>query len=209
MEQTTNGQLIDGQQAEPNEALSSSVNFMIVRGWDNTVESLQRQAGLETLVLQMGFDLPTLAATLNRKLPEELKLEEIHDKSTGKKIEDVSTETIIVNDRPLDRLLVIAYPPAAKAIPSEMTKFKLGGEVMFITEGEAEITYAQRETGGSIARSDLKTERVGRGDLILSTDTPNNWTSVIGDTFTFIYFVGNPNGPQRYNDIPKENITVT
>lgn len=200
-------QEIDGQQAEPDETLNPGTNFLIIKNWDKTVVSLEHQVGLEVLTKRMGFDLQTLVTTLTGDFPENMKLEEVKNPA-GEKIEDVGTEIITVNDKPLDRLLVIAYPPAANPLPKEMTKFKSGGEVILITEGEAEITYAQGKINGSIARSDLKTEKVGKGDLIISTDTPNNWTKVLGDKFTFMYFVGNPNGPQKYGDIPKEKIPV-
>lgn len=195
------------QPVNKSETVSQGVNFMIVRHWDKTVESLRQQTGLEALVLQMGFDLPTLTATLNREFPQELKFEAVNN-SVGEKIEDVGTETITVNDRLLDRLQVIAYPSAANVTPTEMTKFKSGGEVILVTQGEAEITHAQMLDDGSIYRGNLISEKVEKGDLIVSTDTPNNWTKVVGDKFTFIYFVDNPNGPQKYGDIPKDKISV-
>lgn len=200
-------QELDGKQASEGETLNPGKNFLIIKDWDKTVESLQRQAGLETLVLKMGFDLPTLVATLNREFPKDIRLEEVNN-SAGEKTDDIGTETITVNGRPLDRQLGIAYPPAANPLPTEMTRFKYGGEVILVTGGGGEITYAQGKTGGSISRSDLKSEKVGKGDLILSTDAPNIWTKVLGDNFTFIYFVGNPNGPQKYSDIPKGKIPV-
>ena len=88
-----------------------------------------------------------------------------------------------------------------------MTQFKSGGEVILVTDGEAELTYADKISDGFIAKSDLRSVKVSRGDLIISTNTPNNWTK-IGDDFSFIYFVGNPDGYQRYADVPKEKIPV-
>lgn len=189
------------------ELLDPQVGFIIVKNWDITVTSLQQQAGLEALVVQMGFDLQTLVATLNREFPKDITLTEVNNPA-GEKIEDVGTETITVNDRPLDRLSVMAYPSAANANPEEMTRFKSGGEVILLVEGEAEITYAPRVRGEFIPKSDLKSARVKKGDLIISADTPNNWTRVYGDKFTFTYFVGNPDGPQRYGDIPKVKVPV-
>jgi len=183
------------------------VNFTIVKNWDRTITSLQQSEGIESLALQIGFGLPSLVQTLNLEFPNNLTPHAERD-ATGEKNEDILSETIVVNERPLERLLVTAYPPAAKSAHTEMTKFNSGGEVILITEGEAEITYAPGVTGEFIPRSALKRERVSKGDLILSTDAPNNWTKILGDKFTFIYFVGNPNGTQVYSAIPKEKIPV-
>ena len=200
-------QELDDQQASMGETINPGINLVIIKNWDGTVETLQRQPGLESTASQMGFDLPTLVATLNSQFSEGLTSHPEYN-AVREKTEDVVAETIMVNNRPLDRLLVTAYQPAANPNPAEMTKFKSGGEVILITDGEAEITFAPKMIGDSISRSDLKTERVGKGDLIISTDTPNNWTRVDGEKFSFIYFVGNPNGPQRYGDIPKEKIPL-
>lgn len=195
------------KQAKLDEILTSGVNFVIIRNWDRTIDSLQRQVGVETLVIQMGFDLQTLVATLNREFPESLSVHSEYN-AAGEKTEDVVVETMTANNRPLDRLLVMAYPPAANPSPAEMTRFKAGGEVILVTEGEAEITFATRVMGNFISRSDLKPEKVRKGDLIISTDTPNNWTGIDGNEFSFIYFVGNPGGPQRYGDVPKVKVSI-
>ncbi|MBI3619543.1 hypothetical protein HY214_00120 [Candidatus Roizmanbacteria bacterium] len=200
-------QISGDPQAGIREIPGFGVNFKIVKNWPGTVLSLEHQAGLEALVKQMGFDLPTLAATLNREFSQGLTPYPVHN-AAGEKIEDIIAETIIVNNRLLDRLLVTAHPLVANPNPTEMTKFRTGGEVILVTEGAAEITFAPRVTDNIIAKSGLITTRVENGDLIVSTDTPNNWTQVLGDKFTFIYFVGNPNGSQKYSDIPKEKISV-
>ena len=89
-----------------------------------------------------------------------------------------------------------------------MTRFKAGGEVVLMIGGKAELTYAKKIVDGVIFKGDLKTEVVERGDLIISRDVPNNWSRVIEDKFSFIYFVGNPIGNQRYGDVPKEKVPV-
>jgi hypothetical protein len=155
----------------------------------------------------MGFSIPILTETLNREFPTNIEAH-TETNTAGEKTEDVAVETITINGRPLDRLLVIDYPPAANPNPAEMTQFQLGGEIILVTEGEAEITFATEVQDGAVQRTGLRTEHVSRDDLIISTDTPNNWTRVIGDKFAFIYFVGNPSGPQRYADIPKTKVRV-
>lgn len=190
-----------------NENMQAISNFVIVKNWDRKIDSLKNHPFITTLSQNIGFNLPTLVATLTRIFPQdiEFKPEVVNDE----KIEDVAIETIEeVNGRPLDRLLVIAYPAAANPNIKKMTKFKSGGEVILVTGGEAEITYATETAEGFIPKSSLKTEKVTAGDLIISADTPNNWTSISGENFAFMYFVGNPNGPQKYGDIPKEKILI-
>jgi len=182
-------------------------HFVVIKSWDKSLGSLQKEHDLEHLVSQIGLDLSTLAAILTKEFPHNLELEEVKNPS-GEKIEDVGTEAMTVNGRPLDRLLVIAYPSVANSDPREMTQFKTGGEVILVTEGEAEITFAPKVQEGVIARQDLWREKVSEGDLIVSTDTPNNWTNIYGDKFTFIYFVGNPSGPQKYSEVPKTKVPV-
>lgn len=189
------------------ESSNPQAHFVIVKNWDKSVATLQERAELVGLVSQIGFDLQTLATTATREFQNGLPVHAEHN-AGGKKTEDVVVETITVNGRPLDRLLVIAYPPAANKTPTAMTRFISGGEVIFVISGEAEITFAPNATKESISKSDLRSERVGKGDLIISTDTPNNWTIVDGEQFTFVYFVGNPSGLQRYADIPKERVPV-
>jgi len=196
------------QEGDKNESVRrQGKNFVIIKAWDKTLESLQKETKLASLVSQMGFDLATLVETLNKEFPQDLEMEAVLN-SSKEKIEDVGTETLMVNNRPLDRLLVIAYPSAANPNPSQMTQFKGGGEVILVTEGKAEITFAPKVQAGTIAKQDLVTEKVGEGDLIVSTDIPNNWTKIHGDKFIFIYFVGNVSGNQRYKDIPKEMVPV-
>lgn len=192
---------------ELDEALSTKMPFIIVKNWDRSVESLQRQPGLESLVLAMGFNLPALVDVATKGFPEDIESVEEHNEK-GEKIEDVTIESMIANGRPLDRLLVKAYPAAANPEPTTMTQFQSGGEVILVTNGVAEITYADKISDGSIAKSDLKTAKVERGDLVISTNIPNNWTRIAGESFSFIYFVGNPKGLQKYADIPKEKIPV-
>lgn len=189
------------------EDLSTSDGIIIVKNWDHTEESLRLVAGLETRVGEIGFTVPTLVELLNKEFPADKPVETVRN-SKGEVIEDVASEVLSVNGRPLDHAKVVAYPPAANPDLQEMTKFKSGGEVILMLDGTAELTYAKSVVGGIIPRSSLQAERVAEGDLIVSTDTPNNWTKVIGDKFSFIYFVGNPNGPQKYGDVPKEKVQV-
>jgi hypothetical protein len=195
------------QLSDVGEVLSPMLNSAIVKNWDRTVESLRQRQGLEELVQKLGFDLPTLVATLNAEFPADFELKDEFN-AKGVKIEDLGTETITANGREIERLLVVAYPTAANTTLTEMTKFKYGGEVIFVTDGEAAITYAQDASDTVISREGLQSERVQKGDLLIFTDVPNNWTQIFGDKFTFIYFVGNPNGPQVYKAIPKEKIPV-
>ena len=191
---------------ELDEALNPQMPLIIVKNWDRTVESLQRQVGLESMALSMGFELTILVGVATKPLPENIASGEEHN-AKGEKIEDVTVEEMTVNDRPLDRLLVKAYPEAANPEPTAMIQFKSGGEVILVTNGEAEIAYADKIIDGAIAKSDLKTAKVERGDLVISTNTPNNWTR-IEDDFSFIYFVGNPDGEQKYSAIPKTKLLV-
>lgn len=188
------------------EMIKPDVNLVIIKLWDKRIESLLKHPSFEALSNKIGFQLITLFGILNEEFPENIDFVEEFS-PTGEKTEDVAVEQVTVNGRPLDRLLVKAYPPAANPNPTTMTQFKSGGEVILVTDGEAELTYADKISDGLIAKSDLKSVEVSRGDLIISTNTPNNWTR-IGDDFSFIYFVGNPNGSQRYADIPKEKIPV-
>lgn len=191
---------------ELTEALNTQMPFIIVKNWDRTVESLRLQIGLESMVLSMGFDLATLVNVATKEFPENIKSVEEHN-AAGEKIEDVTVEVMTINDRLLDRLLVKAYPAAANPNLTEMTQFQAGGEVILVTSGEADLTYADKISGGSIAKADLKTVKLEKGDLVISTNTPNNWTRV-GEGFSFIYFVGNPQGEQRYSAIPKDKLLV-
>lgn len=197
---------ISNQQRDLGEIPHTNNHFILVKNWDRTVNSLQ-QLNVGELASEMGFDLPTLVATVAKEFAPDLPSHPEYN-AAGEKIEDVVVETSSVNGRPIDRLLVTAYPSAANPNPTEMTKFKSGGEIIFVTDGEAELTYAQGRIGESISKSDLITEKVSKGDLIISTDTPNNWTNVFGDKFTFIYFVGNPSGPQTYAEIPKAKVPI-
>jgi hypothetical protein len=181
-------QEIDDKQKSQGEKIAPKKRFLIIKGWDKTVESLQRQPELETLIGEMGFDLSTLVEILNKEFPKNMVFEKVNN-ANGEKIEDVVTEKLMVNGRPLDRLLVKALSAAANSSLTEMTRFKTGGEAVLVTEGEADITYAT-VAGRDISKSDLITEKVRKGDLMISTDTPNNWSKIYGDTFAFIYIVG-------------------
>lgn len=186
---------------------STNDGIIIVKGWDHTAESLSSVVGLETRVGEIGFTVLTLVELLNKEFPANMPVESVRN-DKGEVIDEMTTEVLSVNGRPLDRSRVVAYPPAANADLQEMTEFKSGGEVILMIDGAAELTYAKSVVGGIIPRSSLQTERVEPGDLIISTNTPNNWTKMFGDSFSFVYFVGNPNGPQKYGDIPKEKIPV-
>lgn len=183
-------------------------HFVVVRQWDRTVESLRQNPHLEGIVKQMGFDLQTLADLAIRDFPASLAFQEVLN-AQSQKIEDVATEVLEVNGRRLERLNVIAYSLAAHPDPAEMTQFQAGGEVIYVTDGAAHLTYAPQVHGDSIPRDSLQAIRVEKGDLVLSTNIPNNWTSIEGGSFTFIYFVGNPDGVQRYGDVRKKKIPVT
>ena len=191
---------------EINETLNQITPLIIVKGWDRTEGSLRRQPGLEPIVLEIGFDLPTLTEIVTKVFPQNINPVEERN-SKGEKTEDVTVEVITVNSRPLDRLLVKAYQPAANPNSAEMTQFQIGGEVILLTSGEADLTYADKITDGLIAKADLKTVKLEKGDLVISMNTPNNWTR-IGGNFSFIYFVGNPAGPQKYPEVPKVKIHV-
>lgn len=188
--------------------VSSSVKpLLIVRDWDRKIESLNNNPQISSILSNMGFDLSTLFSLLTSEFPNNTKFEEVKN-SSGEKIEEVATERLIVNGRPLERLLVIAYPSLANNPSGKMTQFESGGEAILVTDGEAEITFASRVSHDTISQSDLVVEKVKKGDLILSVDTPNNWTAVLGNRFTFLYFVGNPSGAQRYGDVPKKSVSV-
>lgn len=189
------------------EIINAGGHLVIVRGWDSSVESLRSRIDLEQLIQEMGFNLETLVGILTKESPENMQFVVIPN-SAGDKMEDLGTENLTVDGQPLEKMFVIAYPPVANPFPTEMTRFMVGGEVILMTAGEAEITYAGEITDGFIPRSSLISERVKKGDLIISTDAPNNWTGLTGDSFSFTYVVGNPKGPRRYNDIPKENVPI-
>lgn len=186
---------------------STNDSLIIVKNWDHTTESLRAVVGLEGRAEKIGFALPTLVELLNREFPTNMTVETVRN-GAGQVIDEVSSEVLSINDRPLDHMRVVAYPPAANTNLQEMTQFKAGGEVVLMLDGAAELTYAEGIVGGVIPQSSLKTEKVESGDLMISTDTPNNWTKVFGDKFSFVYIVGNPDGPQKYGDVPKEKILV-
>ncbi len=192
---------------ELDEVLNIQMPLIIVKNWDKTVETLKRQTGLESMALSMGFDLTTLADVATKEFPQNVELVEEHN-AKGEKIEDVTVEGMTVKGRPLDRLLVKAYPAAANPEPTAMTQFQFGGEIILVADGEAELTYADKIINGSIAKQDLKTAKVEKGDLIISTNTPNNWTKISGESFSFVYFVANPNGQQKYSEVPKIKIPI-
>jgi hypothetical protein len=177
-------------------------NIAVVKAWDKTAESLDLEPGLSELVQKIGFTVTDLVAVLNKDFPEDAKFQVVNS-SDGVKIEDVATEAMTVDGKPLDRLLVIAYPPAAKQDLKIMTRFKVGGEVILIKGGRAELTYASKIFEGIISKGDLKTIELEQGDLVISSDVPNNWSRVVGDSFSFSYLVGNPDGNQRYDEVPK------
>jgi hypothetical protein len=188
--------------------LPNSVNtLLVVRGWDRKIESLQQNPQVSGVLSGMGFDLHTLFSLLTDKFPSDMKVEEFR-KAPDKKIEDIATQKLTINGRPLERLLVTAYPSIVNEPIEKMTQFEVGGEAILVTDGEAEITFASKVSLDQILQSDLVTEKVKKGDLILSTNVPNNWSKVVGDKFAFIYFVGNPIGPQRYGDVLKKSIPV-
>jgi len=186
--------------------INQNPNIVVIRLWDKRIESLEKHPTFETLANRMGFQLITLVETIQKEFPGNIDFAEEFNPA-GEKIEDVAVEQLTVNGRALDRSLVKAYPPAANPNPTSMTQFQFGGEVILVTDGEAELTYANKISDGSIAKSDLKTAKVERGDLVISTNTPNNWTR-IEDDFSFIYFVGNPDGEQKYSAIPKTKLLV-
>lgn len=189
------------------EDLSGSDEILIVKNWDHTEESLRLVAGLETRVGEIGFTVPILVELLNKEFPADMPVTSVRN-DKKEVIDEMETEVLSVNGKPLDYTRVVAYSPAANSDLQEMTKFKSGGEVILMLNGAAELTYAKNVIGGVIPKNSLQTERVAAGDLIISRDTPNNWTKVFGDKFSFIYFVGNPNGPQTYVDVPKEKIPI-
>ena len=189
------------------EDVSAGEGIIIVKNWDHTEKSLKSVTGLETRVGEIGFSVPTLVELLNKEFPADMPVESVRN-DKGEVIDEVATETISVNSRSLDHARVVAYPPAANPDLQEMTRFKSGGEVILMLDGAAELTYAKAVVEGIIPKSSLQAESVSAGDLIISTDTPNNWTKIFGDKFSFVYFVGNPDGPQTYKDVPKEKIPV-
>lgn len=189
------------------EESSADNGIIIIKSWDRTLESLRSVVGLEERIGEIGFTVSTLIEVLNKEFPANMPVESVSN-DKGELIDEMETEVLSVNGRPLDHTRVVAYPPAANANLQEMTKFKSGGEVILMIDGTAELTYAKSVIGGIIPRSSLQTERVEPGDLIISTNMPNNWTKMFGDSFSFVYFVGNPNGPQKYVDVPKEKIPV-
>ncbi len=199
--------MTEKQKKGAEEKPSTNDAIIIIKGWDRTEELLRSVAGLEELIGKIGFTPSTLVEILNKEFPADMPVESVRN-DKGEVIDEMVTEVLSVNGRPLDHTLVVAYPPAANSNLEEMTQFKSGGEVILMVDGVAELTYAKSVIGGIIPRSSLLTERVEPGDLIISTDTPNNWTKMFGDKFSFIYFVGNPNGPQKYGDVPKEKIPV-
>jgi hypothetical protein len=186
---------------------SANDGIIIVKGWDRKEESLKSVSGLEKRIGEMGFTLSDLVKVLTKEFIEGIPFERV-DNEKGEVIEDVATEVLFVNGKSLDHLQVVAYPPLTNADLKEMTQFKTGGEVILVIDGAAELTYAKSVINGYIPRSSLQTEKVEDGDLIISTNTPNNWTKIMGEKFSFIYFVGNPNGPQKYGDVPKSKIPV-
>lgn len=190
-----------------NENLGKSPNFFVVRNWDGTIESLRQNSGLESLVEQMGFQLDILVQTLNREFPEDIIPKEEFN-ADGQKTESVLIQQMNVNDRPLERRLPTLYPPAANPNPDNMTQFKQGGEVIWVKQSEAELTYASKVSGRKIMYTDLIPIKVNQGDLIISTNTPNNWTKIPQEGFSFIYFVGNPGGDQVYSAVAKDKIPV-
>ncbi len=186
---------------------SSEAHFVVVRNWDRSSDSLQNNTAVVQLIEKVGFSTQILTEVLNKEFSTNIEAHAEYN-INGDKTEDIVREKITVNGKPLDLLSVTAYPPAANTNPTEMTQFLSGGEVIFITEGEAELTIANKVYCGTIERTQLRIEPVKKGDLIISTDTPNNWTKVYGSSFSFIYFVGNPNGPQQYKEVPKKKVKI-
>ncbi len=182
-------------------------HFLVIRQWDGSRDSLVAHPGAQALIEGMGFTADIFVDLLTKDFPSDAPIHEEPD-DQGNKIEDVAVENLSVNDRQLDRLLVTGYPSFAQPISEKMTQFLAGGEVILIQGGVAELTYSESVEDGIVLRENLKSVRVAKGDLILSTDTPNNWSGIEGDKFSFLYFVGNPSGPQRYSDVPKRSVAV-
>lgn len=182
-------------------------NIIVLKKWDKTSGSLEKEPGLRELIEEVGFAISDLVPLLSSQFPENIKLEEVND-SEGNLIEKVGTEILTVGGKTLDRLLVVAFPAAAKQNLKEMTRFKAGGEVILIIDGKAELTFAKRIVGDAVHQEDLSKIEVNTGDLIISKDVPNNWSKVLGESFSFIYFVGNPLGDQKYGRVPKSVVKV-
>jgi len=150
------------------EPMRHNSNIMIIKNWDRTIESLQKEFNLDLLVEAIGFDIKQLTDLLNKSFPKNSQThEEFNDKK--EKTETVIVETLTVNGKPLDRLHVTVFPPAAKENLTEMTKFKYGGEIILVTEGNAEITYADVIIGDKVFQTNLKTSKVTKNDLIIAT----------------------------------------
>jgi hypothetical protein len=189
------------------EMTDTSTRLIVVRKWNRTYQALAEVPGFVDLAKRIGFGLADIVTLLNRA-PSRIKNIKSEHNADGSKCEDVSLHTLLINEKPTDLLSVVGYPPLANPTPAYMTRFMVGGEVVFVTRGAAELTYAKRLTNGEVAKIDLCTLILGEGDLMVSSDTPNNWSRVLGDRFVFTYFVGNPEGNNVYADVPKEKIKV-
>lgn len=182
-------------------------HFFVIRQWDGTREALVSHPGAQALIERVGFDVDTLVGLLTSEFPSDVSIHEELD-NRGSKTEDVAVEQLTVNGWPLDRIMVTGYPAFAKPVGDTLTQFLSGGEVILVKDGVAELTYAENVEGDSVLRDRLQTVRLEEGDLVISTDTPNNWSGMGGNEFRFLYFVGNPNGPQRYSDVLKRSVSV-
>ncbi len=158
---------------------------------------------LETI----GFNSETIFDLLTQDCSGNIVYREEFN-SSGVKFEDVATEGILVDNIQTDRLFVAEYPIVNQDKIEKMTLLECGGEVIFVTDGIAEITFAPKISEGKILKSDLVTAVVKKDDLIIATDTPNNWTKIYGEKFEFIDIIGNLNGPRQYELLPKKYIPV-
>jgi len=189
------------------ENASFSQPYMIIRNWDKKIESLQQIEGIDKLVRTTGLDIDTIVEVLNFDFPDDVKLDEIKDEN-GVKIEDLISKTINIKNQLLEYLFVIAYPTVVRPNLTSMTQFEAGGEVILITDGEADMTFSSQVLEDHIPSSSLRTERVKKGDLIIISNIPNNWTKIYGDNLKFKYFVGNPNGNHKYSEVIKKSIPI-